>query len=303
MQEVDRLLKGGDHVAAEGILDTLLTKLGEPATGSESRSITAPRAAGQCDPLKPMVVTVSVTVTADCTIGGDLTVTGTAVLYFDYRQRSNGRVVINGNVVVQDDASLQVDGRPGGRAVLLIANAFRDQRTMTSRDRAKIKLNSVEFRTQQSATIQGSVSMPYDARGSSSLEVTGSTIVEAQSWLLANLYDSARLTVVDTQHVPNEIYVHDKAVATIRGSGTRTGVWLDAQGAQGTVTVPNVNGPFSWRIGAGNGLNVGWLLQVENAQPGLGLEIKPGTALTVVGNGTQAPATGELRDFVLRQFA
>jgi hypothetical protein len=61
------------------------------------------------------------------------------------------------------------------------------------------------------------------------------------------------------------------------------------------LTVPNVNGPFSWRIGAGNGLNVGWLLQVENAQPGLGLEIKPGTALTVNGNGSQAPATGELK--------
>jgi len=119
--------------------------------------------------------------------------------------------------------------------------------------------------------------------------------VEAQSWLLANLHDSARLTVVDTQHVPNEIYVHDSSVATIRGSSTRTGVWLDAQGAQGTVTVPNVTGPFSWRIGAGNGLNVGWLLQVDNAQPGLGIEIKPGTALTVNGNGSQAPATGELK--------
>jgi hypothetical protein len=296
MQQVDRLLKGGDHVAAERILDTLLSKLGEPVTGSEPRAAATPRSSGQCDPLKPMVVTVSVTVTSDCTIGGDLTVTGRAVLYFDYRQRSNGRVVINGNVVVQDDASLQVDGRVGGRAVLLIDNAFRDQRSMTSRDRAKIKLNSVEFRTQKSVNVsQGSVSMPYDARGSSSLEVTGSTIVEKESWLLANLHDSARLTVVDTQHVPNEIYVHDSSVATIRGSGTRTGVWLDGQGAQGTVTVPNVNGPFSWKIGAGNGLNVGWLLQVENAQPGLGFEIKPGTALTVNGNGTQAPATGELK--------
>ena len=94
---------------------------------------------------------------------------------------------------------------------------------------------------------------------------------------------------------PNEIYVHDSSVATIRGALTRTGVWLDAEGAKGTLTVPNVNGPFSWRIGAGNGLNVGWLLQVENAEPGLGLEIKQGTALTVNGNGARAPASGELK--------
>src|SRR5688500_2254931 len=135
--------------------------------------------------------------------------------------------------------------------------------------------------------------MPYDSWGNSSLEITEATVVESQSWLLANLYDSARLTVVDTQHVPNEIYVHDSSVATIRGSSTRTGVWLDAQGAKGTLTVPDVNGAFSWRVGAGHGLDVGWLLQVENAQPGLGIEIRPGTARTINGNGARAPAPGE----------
>ncbi len=296
MQQVDRLLKGGDHVAAERILDALLTKLGEPVVGSEPGSPTASRAPAQCDPQKPMTVTVSTTVTADCTVGGDLTVMGKAALYFDYRGRSGGRVVVSGNVIVQDDASLQVDGRQGGRAILVIDNEFTSHRSITSRDRAKIKLNDVEFRTQQPVDrSKGSVSMSYDARGNSSLEVTRSTIVEAESWLLGNLFDSATLTVVDTQHVPNEIYVHDSSVTTIRGAGTRTGVWLDAAGAKGTLTVPDVNGPFSWKIGAGSGLDVGWLLQVENAQPGLGLEIRTGTALTINGNGTRAPATGELK--------
>ena len=295
MQLVDQRLKAGDHVEAERILDGLLKDLGEPVAPSVPAAA-ASRETAQCDPQQPMTVTGRVTVQEDCTIGGDLTVTGSAILHFDYNGRSGGRVVVNGNIVVQDNASLQVEGRQGGRAVLVIDNEFSEHRSMTSRDGATIKLNNVELRTQKSVDrSKGSVSMSYEARGRSVFEVTGSTIVEAESWLLANLYDSAKLTIVDTQHVPNEIYVHDSSVATIRGARTRTGVWLDAQGAKGTLTVPNVNGPFSWRTGAGHGLDVGWLLQVEDAEPGLGLEIKPGTALTINGNGARAPATGELK--------
>ena len=295
MQQVDKLLKSGDHVTAERILDQLLTNLGITAEGAP-RAAAGGAAAANCDAGKPMMVTQRLTISEDCTIGGDLTVAGKGVLHFDYRQRSNGRVVVNGNIVVQDDASLQVEGRQGGRAVLIVDNEFNAHRSMTSRDRATIKLNNVEWRTQKSVDrSKGSISMAYEARGNSSFEVTASTVVEAESWLLANLYDSARLTVTDTQHVPNEMYLHDSSVATIRGASTRTGVWLNAQGAKGTLTVPNVNGPFSWRTGAGNGLDVGWLLQVENAQPGLGVEIRSGTALTITGNGERAPATGELK--------
>ena len=294
MQQIDRLLKSGNHVEAERVLDALLKKLGEPV-----EAVSAPATVSEstkCDPRQPMRVSTRLTLKDDCTIGGDLTVTGSGVLRFDFTGRGGGRVVVEGNVLVQDDATLQIDGGQGAKAVFVIDNEFNQHRSMASRDRATIKLNNVDFRTQKSADRgKGSVSMSYEARGRSSLEVAGSTIVEAESWLLANLYDSARLTVIDTQHVPNEIYVHDSSVATIRGASTRTGVWLDAQGAKGALTLPNVNGPFSWRTGAGHGLDVGWLLQVENAQPGLGIEIRPGTALTINGNGGRAPATGELK--------
>ena len=297
MQEVNRRLKAGQIKEAERILDTLISNLGLslPSEGPGRASAGASETA-DCDPRKPMTVSRRVTVYEDCIIGGDLTVTGRGALYFDYRGRAGGRVVVSGNVLVQDDGTLEVEGRQDGRAVLVIDNAFSQQHSITSRDRAVIKWNNVEFRTQKSVDRgKGSVSMSYDATGRSSLEVTGSTIVEAESWLLANLHDSSTVTVVDTQHVPNEIYVHDSSVATIRGASTRTGVWLDAEGAKGTVTVPDVNGPFSWQIGAGHGLDVGWLLQVEDAQPGLGVEIKSRTALTINGNGGQAPPTGELK--------
>ena len=300
MSQVDQLLKRGDHVAAERILDDLLSTLGiSPSNSREiARTTTAPSRAtsAQCDPGQAMTVSSSVTLTQDCTIGGDLTVTGKAVLLFDYRSRSGARLVVRGNINLQDDASLQVEGNPAGRAAFVVDNEFNQQRSVNSRDNATLRLRNVEFHTQRSVDPQkGSVYTAYEGRGRSSLEVTGSSLNEAAAWLLANLYESATLTMVDSQHVPNEIYVHDSSVARIRGASTRTGVWLDAQGAKGTLTLPNTTGPFSWQVGAGQGLNVGWLLQVENAEAGLGLEVKPGTALTVVGNGARAPVTGELK--------
>ncbi|MGH6847490.1 MAG: hypothetical protein ACREC0_08645 [Methylocella sp.] len=295
MQQVDKLLRSGKIEDAEKILDSLLTNSGAPATSS-APTVAAPAEGRDCDPRQPMTVSGSVTVVEDCTVGGDLTVTGSAVLHFDYTGRKGGRLAVGGNVIVQDNATLWIQGRPDERAVFAIVNDFNQQRSMTSTDDATIKLDHVEFRTQKSGDRgKGSVSMSYDARGRSSFEVTGSTLVEGESWLLANLHDSAKLTVADTQHVPTEIYVNDSSSAKISGTGTRAGVWLDGGGAKGTLKLPDVNGPFSWQIGTGAGLDVGWSLQVDDAQPGIGIEVKPASALTITGSGARAPATGELK--------
>jgi hypothetical protein len=65
--------------------------------------------------------------------------------------------------------------------------------------------------------------------------------------------------------------------------------------ATGTLKVPDTNRPFSWLVGAKSGLGVGWSLNVDNARPGLGIEVKPASRLTILGNGPRAPATGELK--------
>jgi hypothetical protein len=295
MQEVDTLLRSGNVAAAEQILDGLLVTLGVPATGTAG-VVVAPAKGGDCDPSQPMTISGKVTLDTDCTVGGDLTVTGSAVLHFDYTGRTGGRLVVAGNVIVQDHATLWVQGRPGGRAVFVVDNEFSQQRSMTSTGDGTIKLDHVEFRTQKSAGAgKGSVYMTYEARDRSSIEVAGSTLVEEASWLLANLHDSAKLSVANSLHVPTEIYVKDKSSAKISGAATRTGVWLDAGGAKGKLKLPDVGGPFSWQIGAGTGLDVGWSLRVDSAQPGIGIEIRPGSALTITGNGARAPATGELK--------
>jgi hypothetical protein len=243
-----------------------------------------------------MTVSGRVTVEDDCMIGGDLTLTGDAVLHFNYAGRKGGRVVVGGNVIVQDRATLSIQGRPDRRAVFAVDNEFSQHRSMTSTDDATIKLAYVELRTQKSVDRdKGSVYMSYEARSRSSFEVTGSTLVGEEAWLLANIHDSAKLTVTDTQAVPTEIYIHDSSVVKISGSSTRTGVWLDAAGAKGKLKLPRMNGPFSWQVGAGAGLDVGWSLRVDNAEPGIGIEVKPDSVLTIAGNGAQAPVTGELK--------
>jgi hypothetical protein len=294
MQQVDKLIRIGKIADAEKILDALLANPGAPATGA-ARVTVAPTAGRECDPTQPMTVSGRVTVDEDCTVGGDLTVTGSGVLHFDYTGRKGRRLVVDGDVIVQDAATLWIQGRPHERAIFVVDNEFSQQRSMTSTDNATIKLDAVEFRTQKSGDRgKGSVYMNYEARNRSSFEVTGSTIVEEDAWLLANLHDNAKLTIADTQHVPNEIYVQDSSFTKISGADTRTGVWLDAGGAKGTLKLPDMNGPFSWRIGAGIGLDVGWSLQVDDAQPGIGIQVKPASALTIIGNGARAAATGEL---------
>jgi hypothetical protein len=293
MEQVDRLLRAGDYLNAERILDSLLRNVGEPP--SVARAPAAASETSVCDPEKPMTISSSVMLHDDCTIGGDLTVTGNGVLHFDFQGVNGGRVVVKGNVVVEGDATLQVDGRRDSGTVLVIDNEFSQQRSMTSRNRATIRLNNVEFRTQEFVDRgKGSVYMSYDARDASSFEAAGSKLVEKEAWLLANFHDSATLTLIDTQHIPTEAYVHDSSIVRI-SAGARTGVWLDAEGATGTVTLPDVNRPFSWRIGANADLNVAWSLEVDDAQPGIGIEIKPSSALRVVGNGSWAPESGELK--------
>jgi hypothetical protein len=295
MERVNELLQSGNIADAEKILDTLLTRLGAPATGSAPAAL-APVNGRDCDPGQPMTVSGSVTMDEDCIVGGDLTVTGSAVLHFDYTGRKGGRLIVVGNVIVQDHATLWIQGRPDERAVLAVDNDFSQQHSITSTDDARIKLDYVEFRTQKSEDRgKGSVSMSYEARNRSSFVVTGSMLVQEHAWLLANLHDSAKMSIADTQYVPTEVYIYDSSSVKISGTATRTGVWLDAGSAKGTLKLPDVNSPFSWQIVGGSGLDVGWSLRVDDAQPGIGIEVKPGSALTIVGNGARAPATGELK--------
>lgn len=236
------------------------------------------------------------TIADHCTIQGDLVVKGDAVLEVDYSNKQGARFVVEGNVIVEGNSTLWVHGQAGARGVFVVDNDFSQQRSMISKDAATIKLEHVEFETQ--ATIdpgKGSVYMSYEAKDRSGLIVDDSKVVGERAWLLANFFNTSSLRAINTDHLPNEIYVHDSSTIRVSGSRTQTGVWLDAGGAQGTLTLPDVSGPYTWTAGNGAGLNVGWTLEVDDAQAGLGVEIRPGSSLTINGRGARAPVTGELK--------
>ncbi len=292
MQRISKLLQGGRIADAEQRLDMLLASLGTPPKGA-ARVATG---AKNCDPGAPMTVSGALTITADCTVGGDLTVLGEGVLHVDYTGRLGGRLVVHGNVRVQDHATLSIEGQPDARATFVIDSEFSDQRSMESTEDATVTLTHVDFRTQAApGDGKGSVYMTYRAGDQSSFTAVDASLDPEHGWLLCELHDAARLRVADSRHVPTEIYVRERSSATISGSDTVTGVWLDAGGVKGTLQLPDMNAPFSWRLGASEGLTVGWSLQVDDARPGLGVEIKPGSALTIIGNGARAAPTGELK--------
>ena len=116
MQQVDKLLRSGKIADAEKILDIAPGELGAPAPGTAAAAPPSEDGRG-CDPRQPMTVSGGLTVKEDCTVGGDLTVTDNGVLHFDYTRRKGGRLVVVGNVIVQDNATLWIQGRPDERAV------------------------------------------------------------------------------------------------------------------------------------------------------------------------------------------
>jgi hypothetical protein len=290
MQTVGGLLQRGRPEDAERRLDALLTRLGTPPADA------AVIAARDCDPAAPMTVSETLTITQDCTVGGDLVVRGDGVLHVDYSARPGGRMVVAGNVIVQDQATLSIEGRPEAPASFAIDNTFSDQRRMESADAATIRLAHVVFRTQAApGPGKGSVYMTYRANDRSAFEAIDAALEPGQGWLLGELHDDARLLVTDSRHVPTEIYVRDRASAVIRGADTQTGIWLDAAGVAGVLRLPDTTAPFSWQVGAGTDLQAGWSLAIEDARPGLGVEVKPDTSLTIIGTGVRAAVTGELK--------
>ncbi|MEO8755470.1 MAG: hypothetical protein ABI624_22640, partial [Casimicrobiaceae bacterium] len=252
--------------------------------------------AGNCPPEGALTVVKSTTLAGDCTIRGNLVVKNDAILEVDYSRNAGARFVVQGDVTVEDSATLWIHGSAGAEAVFVVDNQFSQHRTMISKDDARIRWEHVRFETQADIDPgKGSVYMSYAAMDRSRMVVDDGKVVAERAWLLANFGDASSLQVTNTEHLPNEIYIRDASTVRLGGSRTRPGLWLDAGSARGALTLPDVAMPYAWKAGKASGLDVGWTLEVDHAQPGLGVEIHPGTSLTINGKGGHAPVTGELK--------
>jgi hypothetical protein len=239
-------------------------------------------------------VAANLTVKTSCVVQGDLVVKGGAHLLVDYTASPGATFTVQGDVVTQDSATLEVRGSGSSTgAAFIIANQFVEQYSVRSVGHSTLMLTGIALQTRApSGATAGSLTMQLDAYDDALIVVDSARLDNQTSWLLGNFHNRSRLQSHNTVQVPTETYVLDSSQVSIRGPKTQAGVWFESP-PTGTVNLPQQAGPFSWQMGKAAGFAVGWQLTIDSASVGLGLQSLPGSQLTI--NGYGAPVGGELK--------
>lgn len=263
---------------------TALTALTVTATPASAQSI--------CNAGNQVVVT-AIELTSSCTVTGSLTILG-GMVRATFAGAPTAVLRVQGDVSVTGTGVLWVDG-----GTFEIQQDHNQHRKISTTDDATIVLKNTTVSLNQGTGLKYLI---YTANDRSKMFVVDSLLDRTRSWMISNYFDDARLLALRAQHVPTEIYLKERSTVTIAEPTSDTGVWLDLpSGSSGTLDLPaqaDVAGqrvPYSWRVGRGTGglTGVGWLLEIANARVGLGLESQSGSHITVNGRGT--PATGEAK--------
>ena len=241
-----------------------------------------------CPPTGGLTVTTSVRLATTCTIAGDLIVRGSATMEVDFTATAGATLAVLGNVTVADSGTLRIRG-----GTFAIVNDRNDQRTMVAQDRATIELEGITFRTTPvGATSTGSRYMSYHGRDQSRLIVKGGRLDQLTAWLLASCSGHSGITMVNAPNLPSELYPDEGCQLDLQGPETNTGVWFPSPPVA-TITLPDQTGPYSWVLSRAQGVDVDWRLTISGARVGLGMLSRPGSRVTITGQGT--PVTGEFK--------
>jgi hypothetical protein len=253
----------------------------------------------QCN-LGNYTVAGSQTITGSCMITGNLTIPNGASLNVDLTGATADTFVVRGNILLQGNGALWIHSSAGStNDQFIVSNNFNGQRTITTQDSSKIRLENMEFRTQEgNLTGASSISMNYNAKDNSIFYVNKSWLNNQTAWLLLNLKNNATFIGYDPNRVPTEMYLEDSTQAALHGANTRTGVWMNFASVDDTLNLPPYQlQPLTWNIGKGfGGLNAPWHLELDSVQQqhvGLGAQILPSS--NVIVNGAGSPATGEIK--------
>lgn len=242
-------------------------------------------------------VTSNAIITGSCTITGNLTIQNGATLNVDLTGASADTFVVRGNIQLNGNAKLWIHSDTGStNDQFIVSNDANLHRTITTYDSSIIKLEHVEFRTQEGdLTGKPSRYMNYEAYDSSMLYIDSCWLQGETAWLLFYLKDKAIFIGHNAISVPTETYIADSAQVSIKGPETDLGVWIYFESVAGTLTLPaDQTQPFSWDVGRGvGGITSGWYLKIDTAKVGLGVQIFPTSNVTI--NGTGLPLTGELK--------
>jgi len=240
-----------------------------------------------------LVVTESRTITSSATLES-LTVKGNAILTIDYTTTPENSLVVNGNVLVQDNAQLIIRGnKTFMNDEFIIANEFSSQFTLKTIGNSLIKLENIGMRTQTGTVAEkGNIYMSYDASDNSSMIIDGAHLDNESSWLLGNFRNKSKLEISNSVYIPTEIYLNDSCSVSIRGVDTKTGLWMSLTSGAHDIQLPNVStNSWSWIAGSNLGSGVRWSLSVTNSNPGMGVQLFPNATATITGHGV---APGEL---------
>jgi hypothetical protein len=235
-------------------------------------------------------VTGNVTITGSCVITGDLTIPNGATLNVDLTSVPADTFVVRGNILLQGDAVLWIHGAPGSTGEqFIVSNSTNNQRTITTLDSSRIKLEYIEFRTQE-GNLSGAASfyMNYNAEDKSIFYVNKCWLDPQKAWMLFNMRGHSTFMGYESNEVPTEMYIQDSAQAAIHGPNTTIGIWAIFDAVTDTLTLPSDQSqPYTWQIGRGaGGLATQWYLEVDTAKPGLGIQIMPSANITVNGSGS-----------------
>ena len=213
-----------------------------------------------------------------CQFHGDIVLGGTAMLAVLSNLAVDGDILISGNArLVVKGATLTIDNQ----------NVF-DHR-IESRGNAQIHFVDSTLKTNAS---RPGHSLPTQFTGydQSIMWVQNSKILQPDSWLLAELNDSAVVRLIESEF-PSEIYPHESSTVVLEGSASRPRVWLEFLNGEQTVIdgLPNETVSFNWSFGRNTPgvTNVGYQVEIINAQPSIGVSSHPGSQVTLRDTQTE----------------
>ena len=214
----------------------------------------------------------------NCTIAGDVNLSGAAVLTM-----TSGILSIQGNVVLNDAAQLSVTG--GG---LTFPQTNYNQYSVTLNGNSQLTLKGSTWVT--NGTQQNNFSMLLQAQQSSVVDFEDSVLdTSSGSWLLGSFGDNSKLTINNTQNLPTEIYPSSASEISISSDSIFSAVWLYfPSGSNSTVQIPTQDSDGNYNFSFGPGTGIGYSVNISASSGRLGLNSYPNSTLILNGDGASA---------------
>ena len=241
----------------------------------------------------PQTVTTTVVVTQSCTVTGDLVIASGGTVFFNYRGSPQNRLFIMGNLAVKGTGRFYLAG-----GVLEFQQSFRQHREIRTTGQARLVVSDAKIVTSQNTEPKF---MYYFVDGFSRADFSHTRLDPVTSWLIAQVQDSAEVSVLGSQLVPTEVYVRNKSSVSIKYSSGVT-CWMELDnGSSGRIELPvqvdanNRPVPYDFRWGRESPVvsGIGWQVEIIASNVELGAESSPGSSFRIVGVGR--PSSGELR--------